>query len=280
MQERKYVPTATDRETRATPGITFVLTSCGRFDLLHETIKTFLEFNAAPIARYILVEDSGDEGVRGVLARFPVAFDVLVNQPPCGQMQSIDRAYARVTTPYIFHCEDDWRFFRTGFVEESMRLLERDARISAVICRRTGQNSDHDRIVAATGSTWIDGVECRVPPADAHAVWGGYSFNPGLRRRADYLRLGAFSVYGSEAGASHWFKRAGMGIAMLEQPACETTGRGRHLEDAVVAAASRPTPAGQALPNAWGGLARNAPCPCGSGRRYKRCHGQPAAGTE
>jgi preprotein translocase subunit SecA len=23
----------------------------------------------------------------------------------------------------------------------------------------------------------------------------------------------------------------------------------------------------------WGKVARNAPCPCGSGKRYKQCHG-------
>jgi preprotein translocase subunit SecA len=27
---------------------------------------------------------------------------------------------------------------------------------------------------------------------------------------------------------------------------------------------------------AYSGTARNAPCPCGSGRKYKRCHGDPA----
>jgi preprotein translocase subunit SecA len=36
----------------------------------------------------------------------------------------------------------------------------------------------------------------------------------------------------------------------------------------------RPTPAGQAT---GGGPSRNAPCYCGSGRKYKRCHGAPGA---
>ena len=26
----------------------------------------------------------------------------------------------------------------------------------------------------------------------------------------------------------------------------------------------------------YAGTSRNAPCPCGSGRKYKRCHGDPA----
>jgi preprotein translocase subunit SecA len=26
-------------------------------------------------------------------------------------------------------------------------------------------------------------------------------------------------------------------------------------------------------PRTWGRVARNAPCPCGSGKKYKQCHG-------
>jgi preprotein translocase subunit SecA len=28
-------------------------------------------------------------------------------------------------------------------------------------------------------------------------------------------------------------------------------------------------------PSSWGKTGRNDPCPCGSGRKYKRCHGDP-----
>ena len=27
-------------------------------------------------------------------------------------------------------------------------------------------------------------------------------------------------------------------------------------------------------PTTWGGVARNAPCPCGSGKKFKHCHGR------
>ena len=30
----------------------------------------------------------------------------------------MDRAYSNVTTPFIFHCEDDWEFYRKGFIED------------------------------------------------------------------------------------------------------------------------------------------------------------------
>ena len=211
--------------------ITFVLTSCGRFDLLADTISSFLAFNTAPIARYVIVEDSGDASVRDVLAAFDVNLELILNDPSQGQMKSIDRAYADVRTPYIFHCEDDWRFFRSGFVEESLLLLENVQDISAVICRREGQNPVHDKLVHSARERRVCEVEFRQPAPDADELWGGYSFNPGLRRLADYHRIGSFAAQGHEIEASQWFKRAGMSIAVLDHPACETSGRGRHLRD-------------------------------------------------
>ena len=63
------------------------------------------------------------------------------------------------------------------------------------------------------------------------------------------------------------------------------------MADAALAAASRPTGraaerraplqtrrAAGALdpkdPATWGKVSRNAPCPCGSGKKYKHCHGK------
>jgi preprotein translocase subunit SecA len=65
------------------------------------------------------------------------------------------------------------------------------------------------------------------------------------------------------------------------------------MADAALAAGSRPAPAGRAAdrraplqtrkasgalnpkdPSTWGKVARNAPCPCESGKKYKHCHGK------
>jgi hypothetical protein len=42
-----------------------------------------------------------------------------------GQINAIDQAYAHITTPYIFHSEDDWEYLCSGFVEESLIWLEK-----------------------------------------------------------------------------------------------------------------------------------------------------------
>lgn len=208
--------------------IAFVLTSCARFDLLEETIETFLEYNTAPIDQYLIIEDSGDAHVRDVVSKFDAPIDVIVNDPPIGQLRSIDRAYAAVDAPFIYHCEDDWRFFRSGFVEECLELLRFDPTISTVVCRRLGQNSKHDLISKAPMRVH-KGIRYRKRPLWSQWDWGGYSFNPGLRRLADYKKLGSFAKWSTEKDVSLFFKRLGMSLAVLEEPACETTGKERRV---------------------------------------------------
>jgi preprotein translocase subunit SecA len=37
--------------------------------------------------------------------------------------------------------------------------------------------------------------------------------------------------------------------------------------------AGRPVPVNPNDPATWGKVSRNAPCPCGSGKKFKQCHG-------
>lgn len=214
--------------------VTFVLTSCGRFDLLEETLASFFRFNSAPVARHVVIEDSGDTAVRAVTAKFGNRIDVLVNEERLGQMRSIDRAYATVTTPFVFHCEDDWRFLRAGFIEDSLRILKGVPEVSAVLSRKTGQKKSHDRIYRASRGMMHDGVAYRPMDTDILPPWGGYSFNPSLVRLADYKAAGPFSKFSHEAFVSQDYVRRGMKTACLERPACETIGRKRHVIDPFV----------------------------------------------
>jgi lauroyl/myristoyl acyltransferase len=211
--------------------VTFVLTSCSRFDLLAETLETFLRFNTYPIAQYVLVEDSGNDGVYDVLRHFRPKFRVILNDPPVGQIASIDKAYAGLQTPYIFHCEDDWRFFRTGLIEESIILLESIPEIVVVSGRHRGQKPDFDFRFFDSRPRSYNGIGYRCNEREPDQVWGGYTFNPGLRRLVDYRRLGSFAAIGHEAQISRWFLARGMNVAHLEKAACETIGEGRHLVD-------------------------------------------------
>jgi hypothetical protein len=211
--------------------ISFVLTSCGRFDLLEETLSSFFRHNRAPIARYILVEDSGDDAVRESVAKCGIEFTILVNNPKLGQLRSIDRAYAAVETPFILHCEDDWRFLRGGFIEESIRILNAFPNVSGVHLRRTGQNPLFDEGFKNSEISVFEDIRFRVMNLQRCPPWGGYSFNPSVVRVADYKAMGPFSKFRHEPQISEAFAQRGRAIACLEEPACETIGRGRHVHD-------------------------------------------------
>ena len=54
------------------------------------------------------------------------------NKNKKGQIQSIVDTYKKIKTPYIFHCEDDWIYTRSGFIEDSLKILKTDKKIIQV----------------------------------------------------------------------------------------------------------------------------------------------------
>jgi len=205
-----------------------VVTSCKRFDLLRQSLSSLAShLDVAPV-EWILVEDSDDDACSKVLEDLGIKATVIVNGSRLGQIQSIDRAYNRVRTPYIFHCEDDWHFFRSGFVRESWVLLERLPDISMVGLRSRAEQNPRVRNMPALT---LEGIGYFVLDPALHPEYFSYSFNPGLRRTADYHRLGPFVPLGHEPDISYAFKKQGFSIANLEVPAVGHIGDGRHVND-------------------------------------------------
>jgi hypothetical protein len=48
-------------------------------------------------------------------------------------MKTIEKYSALIQTPFVFHLEDDYEFFDSGFIELSFQILNSDARISQVL---------------------------------------------------------------------------------------------------------------------------------------------------
>jgi preprotein translocase subunit SecA len=72
-----------------------------------------------------------------------------------------------------------------------------------------------------------------------------------------------------------------IGAAAIAGPIPAAPGAGARVQPAT--AGARPGAGGQvaeldpADPESWGKIGRNAPCPCGSGKKFKHCHGRTAA---
>jgi hypothetical protein len=207
---------------------TLVVTSCGRFDLLEATLRSFYSHVDVAPHELIVVEDSADENVRQVVDGFGVPARTLVNGGRLGQMQAIDRAYAQVGTPLIFHCEDDWLFTRGGFMRESAALLQALPDVSMVGLR---PRAELNPLVRKSPVERLGDIAYFRMDPGLHPEYFSHSFNPGLRRLADYARLGPYAPLGQEPDVSYAFKQAGFRIANLEVPAVQHIGFGRHIDD-------------------------------------------------
>jgi Glycosyl transferase family 2 len=214
--------------------ITIVITSCERFDLLTDTLRSLDENNTCPVKEVILIEDSGNEGVRDCIPKH-WSCQLLINNPKLGQIKSIDLAYSRVSTPYIFHCEDDWMFYRKGFMEDSLKVLNADENILQVWLRDFSK--DIGRCYpfhAISKPETVDGITY-FKLESFHSTWKGFSFNPGLRRKSDYEKVGSYFCNkpsgDTEGELSKLYFGWGMFAAVLEQSAVRHIGWGRHVND-------------------------------------------------
>jgi hypothetical protein len=250
--------------------ITVVVTSCNRHDLLARTLESFRAHETEGRVARILVAEDGDADPSEVCAQFGAEY--FRTGQRVGQIRLIDMAYDKVTTPLIFHLEDDWEFYRSGFMEKSRAFLDRDPQILLVQLRAWNDTGGHPINHAAPDRSF------GIMATGYSDCWHGFTFNPGLRRLADYQRLGgsyekqprtmyvvaknSTAALPFEVEASAFYHRHGYRAVILDEG-----GYVRHIgEDRHVRHAADSDPSLIGLP-------RNAPCPCGSGRKLKHCHG-------
>ncbi len=217
------------------PEVTFVLTSCGRVDLLQKTIESFEKFNSYPIKRGIITEDSCDEAVYAqVRDLFGDRYEIWANEEKKGQIKSIVDAYATIDTPYIFHCEDDWEFIRPGFVEESMAILQHDPNIiQAWLENRDSANAATNSVELFTflDQTDIDGASYHKMKVADGWEWGYFSFRPGLKRKSDYDKIDGYARFTNEVDISCTYRDLGYYCVILSEPASIDLGSDRRVHD-------------------------------------------------
>jgi hypothetical protein len=203
-----------------------VLTSCGRFDLLEETVASFLKhFKTGNV---IVAEDSERRGdAAAFAAKFP-AVEMRVNRPKLGQLRSIDALYATLATPYVLHLEDDWGFTRSLDLNRVVGFLEARPDVS-VVC--IAHRIYDPRYGKSAHKTRDDGIDYLVWDLDAHPKWFSYSFNPSVARLSFWRECASFARFVTEENLSLFCKSRGLRIAMVVPGIADHIGDDQHAHD-------------------------------------------------
>lgn len=214
--------------------VTVVITSCGRFDLLEKTLLSFEKYNSYPIKKIIITEDSGNNAVYDALPKKWLPHtEIILNEKKLGQIKSIDLAYGKVDTDYIFHCEDDWEFYRDNFIEDSLCLLENDDKLLQVWLRDYDKDiKKYYSFISIEDNQQFNDIQFSKVKS-THSMMRGFSFNPGIKRLADYKKIGQYNIGKSsdltEGVLSIAYSMYGMYVVILKKSAVKHIGWDNHI---------------------------------------------------
>lgn len=192
--------------------VSLVITSCDRFDLLEQTLKSFFKFNTYKLNQIIIIEDSGfEKKLQKCLNKFSdYKFDVIINKQKLGQLKSIDKAYLHVKSDFIFHCEDDWEFIQSGFIEKSLQILLENEKILSVWLRDISEYNN----ISFSHQTYNTSSNISYKLVYEAIL----SFNPTLKRMSDYKSIQNYARFQSldfETQISNFYKEQNFASAIL-----------------------------------------------------------------
>ena len=171
--------------------ITVCITSYGRFDLLEQSINSFLQLNTYPIEKIIVCEDSARQEIKEkILNKFSNKIELIFNEQTIGQAPSIDKMYAMVNTQYILHSEDDYLYNgNPNFIHESISILEEKKNVHQVWFRKIenfgGEKEEIEKPILLTSNSIKYRMWPTTPPEDPEG-WCGFSYQPHLKRTQEY----------------------------------------------------------------------------------------------
>ena len=189
------------------------------------------------------------------------------------------RAFAQ-KQPLVEYQREGFELFAAmmeGIKEESVRLLLNHE----IEIQRQGEGEDGPTMIVLKGlaearrpqqleytAPSVDGGERVQHRVEQSGAGGAHKANRAARRKAGARPAAAGARQGA-ANASGAGAAAPAGIVAPGGDVSTTT------PAPVSAAASTATNVEPSAELDFGDVPRNAPCPCGSGRKYKRCHGDP-----
>ncbi len=180
--------------------ITFTMTTCKRLDLFVPTMNSFLRCctDRNLISRWIIVDDNSSDSDRQEMMRlYPFCEFVFKDASHKGHPRSMNILRSMITTPYIFHMEDDWLFVHPApYISMCMKVLDENPAYGQCLINKNYSETERDLIKGGfvkhteSGMGYVehqyieDPVELdrfiKTGPGGSVAYWPHYSFRPSL----------------------------------------------------------------------------------------------------
>ena len=115
-----------------------LVTSCGRHDLLAQTLNSFIEQADVLPQETIIVEDGPTPAPHWINAGHMENLGVIkwINKAERkGQLNSADRLWAECSNEIAFWSEDDWCYTQSGFMQKSYDILSKYPEVFTVSLR-------------------------------------------------------------------------------------------------------------------------------------------------
>jgi len=197
------------------PLITFTITTCKRFDLFEKTINSFINCckDIHKIDKWLCVDDNSSESDRDKMKTLYPFFTFYFKTPDeKGHPQSMNIIKRSVVTPYMFHMEDDWKFFhKRNYMSDCMDVLQSDLIKQCLINKNYGETQDDINIAGGHFNKTAKGLryyiheycpnnELKKKFVEKYgtntkncAYWPHFSFRPSLIKREVFEKLGDFN---------------------------------------------------------------------------------------
>lgn len=180
----------------------------------------------------IAVNDFRDEETSQVFREICPQGELIIPSRQLGHHKAIDELYARVSTPFVFHCEDDWIFDGNLDMAAAISLLHSLPEASSVCFRKIEDfhlSSDVSKDVVISS---VDRV--RYARLDAlHDQWHGYTFNPHLISIDTLRQIGRFEGFKKERHVSRFLRKKGKYVAYIQPGACHHIGEDNSVSNPI-----------------------------------------------
>jgi GR25 family glycosyltransferase involved in LPS biosynthesis len=238
----------TSRSKKIFPIVTVTMTSCKRLNLFTQTVNSFINCckDIDLVDEWICIDDnSSNEDRQKMKELYPFITFVFKSVEEKGHPRSMNIIRDKVNTPYIFHMEDDWRFFEPReYISQCLEILGQDPKIGQCLINKNYSEIGTDEIIGGNFKVTSSGLRYYIhefcPTKDQQEVftkkhgtgpncsyWPHFSFRPSLLRTHILKELGSFNedISHFEMEYSNRYVNKGYISAFLEAIYCTHIGR-------------------------------------------------------